>query len=404
MKPFNASDVRQLFPALKQDAVFFDGPGGTQLPKPVIDAISGYMSGGTSNLIKSDFFTVQNTRRITKEAREKGAAFFNAATPSEIIFGGNMSSLTCHLSRSISREWDAGDEIIVTELDHYSNVSYWKQAAEDRGVKWHAVRVKPEDCTLDYDHLQGLINKKTKFIAFTLASNACGSLTDAARIVKMAKAVGAMTYADAVHYAPHFLPDVRALDCDFMASSPYKFYGPHLGMIYGKLEHLNTLNPYKVEPASDAAPERWETGTPNFEAQAGFCAQIDYLASLGEGKTLREKLQSSYARVGAYEQSWSTKFLERVRDIKGLKVWGIADTSRVKERTSTFAISLEGHSPTELSSHLEKHNIVSGPGSFYGIGVTNAVGLKDGAVRIGCVHYNTFDEMDRLFKALAQLV
>ncbi len=410
MKNFDPSEVRHLFPALNQNIngsapVFFDGPGGTQVPESVMKAMNGYFLTGSSNLIVSDFFSVRNVRDINKAAREKAAAFVNARSPNEIIFGANMSTLTAHLSRSISREWNAGDEIIVTELDHYSNVSYWKQSAEDRGAKWHAVRVNPEDCTLDYKHLESLLSKKTKFVAFTMASNACGSLSDAPRIIKMAKSVGAMTYVDAVHYSPHYLPDVQKLDCDFLATSPYKFFGPHIGMVYGKTEHLTRLKPYKIEPAVATPPECWETGTQNFEARAGFCAAIDYVASIGEGNTLREKLQSSYARVAQYEQEWSRRFLERAKGHNRIRIHGITDPKRVHERTATFGITMDGHETLEISNHFAKNNITTGAGSFYGIGVTKALGLLDkgGVVRVGCVHYNTFEEMDRLFDALGQL-
>lgn len=410
MKQFNPQEVRKFFPSLNRKIsgsapVFFDGPGGTQVPDSVASAMANYFENGTSNVISSPFFTVQRTHEVVKFAREHGAAFFNAS-PGEIIFGANMSTITAHLSRSISREWQPGDEIILTSLDHYANVSYWKQAAEDRGVKWHMVPIRPEDCTLDYKYFESLLSKKTKFIAFTLASNACGSLTDAARIMKMAKSVGAMTYVDAVHYSPHFLPDVQKLGCDFMASSPYKFFGPHMGMVYGKREHLERLKPYKVEPAAITPPECWETGTQNFEAQAGFCAAIDYIAALGDGgATLREQLESSYARVAAYEQEWSKKFLEHTKEDKRITVWGINDPKRVKERTATFAITVDGHRSPAVSDHLAKENITTGAGSFYGIGVTDALGLtsKGGIVRVGCVHYNTFAEMDMLFESLEKL-
>ena len=407
MKAFDPREVRKFFPALNQkirgsEPVFFDGPCGAQVPDSVSEAMAGYFRHGTSNLIASPFFTVRRTQEIVKEAREKGAAFFNAS-PSEIIFGANMSTITAHLSRSISREWQPGDEIIVTNLDHFANVSYWRQAAADRGVKCSAVPIRPEDCTLDYEYLENLLSKKTKFIAFTLASNACGSLTDAARIIKMAKSAGAVTYVDAVHYSPHFLPDVQKLGCDFLACSPYKFFGPHMGMVYGRREHLERLKPYKVEPAPVTPPECWETGTPNFEALAGFCAAIEYLSMLAEpANTLRGQLELSYARVATYEREWSRKFLERAKADRRITVWGITDTKRVHERTSTFAITVEGFRSPAVSDYLAKQNITTGAGSFYGVGVTDALGLtsKGGIVRVGCVHYNTFGEMEMLFEAL----
>lgn len=410
MKAFDPQEIRKLFPALAKKVsgnmpVFFDGPGGTQVPESVAKAMSDYFLQGTSNVISSQFYTVKRTHEVVRTARERGAAFFNAS-PGEIIFGANMSTVTAHLSRSISREWQAGDEIILTSLDHYANISYWKQAAEDRGVKWHMVPVRPDDCTLDYEYLERIISKKTKFIAFTLASNACGSITDAARIVKMAKSVGAMTYADATHYAPHYLPDVKKLDCDFMACSPYKFYGPHMGMVYGKREHLERLKPYRVEPSIVTPPECWETGTQNFEAQAGFSAAIDYIASVGLfGKSLREQLETSYERVGAYEREWSRRFLRRAKEAENVTVWGIADPERVRERTATFAITVDGFKSPAVSDHLAKEHITTGAGSFYNHGVTDALGLtsKGGVVRVGCVHYNTFAEMDMLFESLEKL-
>lgn len=285
--PFDPQKIRPLFPALNIQTggvapVYFDGPGGTQVPKVVIDAMGAAMAGGSCNTMNSPFFAVQKSHDIVREAREKGAAFVNAESPDEIVFGANMSTITAHISRSVAREWKPGDEIILTALDHFANVSYWTQAAEDRGVKVHIVPVRPDDCTLDYERYESFLSGKTKLVAFTLASNVCGSLSDAKRIIRAAHNVGAMTYADAVHYAPHMLPDVRGLDCDFLACSPYKFYGPHLGMLYGKIEHLKRLKPYKVALAPDAPPECWETGTKSFEALAGFNASIDYIASCSE--------------------------------------------------------------------------------------------------------------------------
>lgn len=405
---FDPHSVRPLFPALERKIngrapVFFDGPGGTQTPKSVIDAIGQYITSGSSNLIKSPFFTVDETRRIVGDARAKAATFVNAASPEQIVFGANMSTITAHFSRSIAREWKAGDEIILTALDHSANVSYWKQIAQDKGVTCRVARLKKEDCTLDYAYLESLISKKTKLIAFGLASNVCGSLSDAQRIMKIAKAAGAVTFIDAVHYAPHFLPDARALDCDFMVFSPYKFFGPHMGFLYGKKEFLERLVPYKVEPALNTPPDKWETGTKNFEALAGFIAAVDYIASLGEkSDSLRARLGSSYRRVMEYEQAWSRGFLDRAKNIKGLRIWGITDPAKADKRTSTFAMTMEGRTPQEISDHLSDHGICAGAGTFYGVGVTDALGLTDkgGMLRVGCVHYNTMEELDYLFEVL----
>ncbi len=404
---FDPSAIRGLFPALNQTVngvtpVFFDGPGGTQVPKTVLDAMEKYLGHSNANLLSSPFFAVQETHRIVKEARAHAAVFVNAPSAENIVFGANMSTITAHFSRSISRDWKPGDEIIVTALDHFANVSFWQQAAEDKGVICHVVKIKAPECTVDYDHFEKLISKKTKLIAFGAASNVCGTLSDVARTMKLAKSVGAMTYLDWVHAAPHYLPDVQAIDCDFMALSAYKFFGPHLGLLYGKREHLERLKPYKVSVALDSIPDKWETGTKNFEALAGFIASIEYIASLGEGSSLREKLVSSYARVAIYEQGWGKQFLRDMQHIKGLKVYGITDVARLHERTSTFALTLEGHAPLEVSDHLAKHMISAGAGNFYGNGITDALGLTDkgGIVRVGCIHYNTLEETDRLLQAL----
>jgi cysteine desulfurase family protein (TIGR01976 family) len=407
---FDIAAIRARFPALNREMedgrppVFLDGPGGSQVPATVIEAMGAYLAGGNSNLLNSPFFAVQKTHEVVGRARTGAAALLNVA-PENIIFGANMSTLTAQISRAISRDWQAGDEIIVTALDHSANVSFWCHAAQDKGVTCHLARLRPEDCTLDHDHLESLISEKTRLVAFSLASNVCGSLSDAARIIRAAKAVGAMTYVDAVHYVPHFLPDARALDCDFMACSAYKFFGPHLGMVYGKSEHLTRLRPYKVEPASEQPPERWESGTKSFEALAGFGATIDYLSSLNKKKMLRDSLQASYEMISAHEAQWATQFLKRAASIPRLKIWGITDPEKTDRRTATFALTLGVHTPQAFSDHLAAQNIAAGAGNFYGVGVTDALGLtqKGGVVRVGALHYNTFGEMDRLFTAIEAL-
>jgi cysteine desulfurase family protein (TIGR01976 family) len=405
---FDPASVRGQFPALNQiinnvTPIFFDGPGGTQIPQSVLDAMTKYLGFSNANLLKSPFFAVQETHRVVKEAREHAAAFMNAPSPENIVFGANMSSITAHFSRSIAREWKEGDEIIVTALDHFANISFWQQAAEERGVKCHVVKLNPDECTVDYGHFEKLVSKKTKFIAFGAASNACGTRSDVTRTMKLAKSVGAMTYLDWVHAAPHYLPDVQTIGCDFMVLSAYKFFGPHIGVLYGKKVHLERLKAFKIAPALETPPDKWETGTKNFEALAGFIAAIQYLSSLGEGDSLRAKLASSYMNVAAYEQEWSKLFLNNISHIKGIKVHGITDLKRLGERTSTFAITMDGHTPQEVSDHLAKHNISAGAGSFYANGITDTLKLTDkgGIVRIGCIHYNTFAEIERLLEVLS---
>lgn len=412
--PFDPLDTRSHFPALQQvvqssggmrnEPLFLDGPGGTQVPRAVLSAMTDYLGTSNSNLLSGDFFAVKRTHDVVRDARAKAAAFMNAA-PENIVFGANMTSITAHISRSIAREWRTGDEIILTPLDHYANVSFWMQEAEDRGIKVHFIRLRPEDCTLDYEHYESLLSPRTRLVAFTLASNVCGSRVDAARIVRGAKNAGAHSFADAVHYAPHYLPDASALDCDFMICSAYKFFGPHYGFLFGKSEHLERLQPFKVAPASGSPPDRWETGTKSFEALAGVSACIDYLASWGGGEGLRKRLDNSYARIGIYEKKWAGYFLERSKNIKGLRIYGITDENRLDARSPTFAFTVQGFAPQYISAALAAQNISAGAGNFYAQKLVDELGLgaSGGVVRVGAVHYNTLADIDRLFEAMERL-
>lgn len=411
LPPFDVNVLRQSFPALNQTVsgstpIFFDGPGGTQVPQSVLDAMVKYLGYSNSNIADNPFFAVQETLGIVKKAREYAAALVNAKSPNSIVFGANMSSITAHMSRSIARNWTVNDEIIVTDLDHFSNVSFWKQIAEDKGVKCHTVRVIPETCSLDYDHFKSLICEKTKLVAFTLASNVSGSITQPQSIIDVAKSVGALTYLDAVHYTPHFLPDVQKLDCDFLACSAYKFFGPHLGVLYGKEEHLNTLRPYKVEPAVDTAPDRWETGTKSFEGLAGFIATLDYLASHHTGETLRSRILTFYDQVAVHEKLWADTFLKRAMSLPSLKIWGHEKETPLGVRTPTFAMTFDHHTPQEVSTYLGHRNIATGAHNFYAKGLTDTLGLTDkgGVLRVGAMHYSTLAELDRLFEGLEEFL
>lgn len=404
---FDPHSIRPLFPALNQQVnsstpIFFDGPGGTQVPQSVLDAMVDYLGHYNANLLDSPFFAVEKTHDVLNEARAKANVFVNGNSTDEIVFGATMTSLTSHVSRSIAREWQAGDEIIVSELDHYANVSFWEMAAKDRGVTCHHAPVNPQTCDLDYDALEALISPKTKLITFTLAANICGTRTHAKRVIRAAKSVGAITYIDAVHAAVHFLPDVQDLECDFLACSAYKFFGPHLGILWGKAEHWERLTAYKVEAASSISPEKWEMGTKSFEALAGFNETIKYLSNTSENISLRVDLKQRYEDVFAYEQEWSAAFISRAQSHKGLKIYGSLDPVM---RSPTFALTIDGHNPLAISHHLARHNISAGAGNFYALGVTNALGLegKGGLVRVGCVQYNTMQELDRLFEVLEQL-
>ena len=409
--PFDVATLRKNFPALHQTVngatpVFLDGPGGTQVPQTVLDAMTHYLGRANSNIADNPFFAVQETLDIVSKARNHAAALLNAENPSNIVFGANMSSMTAHMSRSIAREWTDGDEIIVTNLDHFSNVSFWRQAAEDKGITCHTVSVIPDTCSLDYDHFKSLISEKTKLIAFTLASNVSGSVTKAEPIIEAAKDVGAITYIDAVHYTPHFLPDVQALDCDFLACSAYKFFGPHLGILYGKEHLLNSLQPYKVEPAPHTPPECWETGTKSFEALAGFIATIEYLASYHDTGSLRERISKFYNQVGIHEKLWADTLLERCEAIPAIKIWGYDKPSALGIRSPTFAMTFETRTPQEVSKHLGAHNIATGAHNFYAKGLTDTLKLTDkgGVFRAGAMHYNTLEELDRLFILLEEFL
>ncbi|UTV29715.1 cysteine desulfurase-like protein [Photobacterium atrarenae] len=406
--PFTPEAVRDAFPALNQKVndqpvYFFDGPGGSQVPTPVLDAMTDYLGHYNSNL-GGAFFSSEKTVDVVAQARSAAQALLGAPSAENIVFGANMTSLTFQLSRAISRDWQAGDEIIVTALEHYSNVSSWQQAAEDRGAVVHQVRVNEVDCTLDYDHLISLLSPKTRLVAVTHASNTTGSLVDVQRVIEAAHQVGAQVYIDAVHYVPHALVDVQALDCDFLACSAYKFFGPHVGIAYIAPQWLHTLRPYKVEPATNQGPGRFETGTQSFEALAGFTAAVEYLAQWGEAGTgLRQRLQQSYAQYQQHEAELSRHFLACVAQYQNIRLYGITETERLHERTPTFAIRIDGVTPGDVAVHLGKQNMCVWNGHFYAQGLCEQLGVMDdgGVIRIGLMHYNTTAEIDQLFAAMA---
>ena len=410
LTPLNPVPLRAQFPALQLEvdgrtAVFLDGPGGTQVPQSVIDAMSGYLRHGGSNS-GGPFFTSRYTDSITHAARAAMMEFYNARRPEEIVFGQNMTSLNFSLSRALARTWQPGDEIIVTRLDHDANISPWLLAAEDSGVIVRWLDFDPTDCTLRLDQLPSLLNAKTRLLAITYASNAVGSITDVQRATQLAHAAGALVLIDSVHFAPHGLLDVQAIDCDFLLSSSYKYFGPHTGILYGKHEHLESLTAYKVRPASNKAPGKWETGTQSFESLAGVAAAINYIASIGgtEGPR-RERLVAAMAQIKAYEMSLSQRFLLGATQVKGLRVYGITDVERLVERTPTFAVSLAGMSADVVAAKLGEQGIFVWDGHYYAIAVMERLGLLEqgGLVRIGFAHYNTADEVDRVLHALAGL-
>ncbi|MCW8328505.1 cysteine desulfurase-like protein [Photobacterium sp. SDRW27] len=405
--PFTPEAVRQSFPALNQTVnnepvYFFDGPGGSQVPSAVLEKMTAYLGHFNSNL-GGAFFSSAETVSVVEQARASAQALLGAPSADNIVFGANMTSLTFQLSRAISRDWQAGDEIIVTALDHYSNVSSWQQAAEDKGVIVHQVRVNEADCTLDYEHLFSLLSNKTRLVAVTYASNTTGSLVGVKRIIDAAHLMGAQVYVDAVHYAPHALVDVQALGCDFLACSAYKFFGPHVGIAYVAPQWLQTLRPYKVEPATEQGPGRFETGTQSFEALAGLVAAVEYLAQWGDkGASLRQRLIQSYAQYQQHEAVLSQHFLYCLSQYSNIKLYGIDEPSRISERTPTFAIRIDGVTPGDVASHLGRLNMCVWNGHFYALGLCKQLGVLEegGVIRIGLMHYNTVEEIDQLFEAL----
>ena len=416
-KSFDPLHWRQQFPALQRrvdgrPALYLDGPGGTQVAEPVIAAMADYARRGGSNL-SGPFASSDFSEAVVQAAREAVADLYNAARPEEIVFGQNMTSLTFAMSRALARTWQPGDEIVVTHLDHDANISPWLLAAEEREVTVRWLDFRPQDGTLVLDDLSGLLNEHTRLVAVTHASNALGTIPDVARVASLAREAGALTYVDAVHFAPHNLIDVKALDCDFLVSSAYKYFGPHTGVLYGKHEHLQRLQAYKVRPAPSQPPEKWETGTQSFESLAGVTAAVDYLASIGargdvEDQTnvsRRRLLERAMARIKAYEAALSERFLRGAAALPGLRVYGVTDIERLDERAPTFALSVEGHSPAQAAQALGRQGIFVWDGHYYALAVMERLGLLEqgGLVRVGFVHYNTPQEVDDVLEALAAL-
>jgi len=410
-RTFDVGWVREQFPSLQlqvngRPAAFLDGPAGTQVPRQVMAAVGNYFLEENANTYGA-FLTSRRTNQTLSASREAMADLFNCS-PDEVIFGQNMTTITFGLARAIARDLKAGDEILVTVLDHDANYSPWK-ALEEKGVVIRSVDIRESDCTLDLDDLKSKLNAKTKLVAVGYASNAVGTINPVGEISKLAHAVGAMIFIDAVHYAPHGPIDVKALDCDFLVCSPYKFFGPHMGALYGKREHLERIHPYKVRPATDAIPERWETGTQVQELIAGIRAAVEYLAELGRrqdpsAKDRRSALLAAYRSTVAYERSLVTRLIEGLLAIPGLRFFGIADPERFDERCSTVSFRLARATPTEAAAFLGERGIFTWDGNFYALNLTERLGVEKlgGLLRVGLVHYNTADEVDRLLGALTE--
>jgi cysteine desulfurase family protein (TIGR01976 family) len=418
MSAFDADALRTEFPALAREqggrpVVFLDGPGGTQVPQRVIDAVVGYYRDTNANS-GGAFATSEASDEMTAEAHGAVADFLGAGSPDEIKFGYNMSTLTLHIGRSIGATLQPGDEIVVTTLDHEANVSTWRAMAADRGVTVQTVDIDPSDVTLDLEDLESKLGPRTKLVAVGYASNAVGTINPVREIVARAHEVGALTYVDAVAYAPHGPIDVRDLDTDFLACSAYKWFGPHLGVLYGKAEILNRLPAYKVRPAHD----RFETGTPSFESIAGTLAATDYLRDVGRsygdvtgapgaasGSERRRELVAAMVAIAGYERELVTRLVDGLERIAGVTIHGITDRARFAARVPTVSVSIDGVSPRGAAGALGRAGIYAWDGDFYATGLIERLGKAEsgGVLRLGLVHYNTAAEVDRTLDALDRI-
>ena len=426
MQVFDLSPYRRYFPSLKQEvngkpAIYFDNPGGTQVGLQVIDAMVAYFLEANANS-HGAFLTSKRTDQVIANARSAMADFLHAGSPNEIVFGPNMTTLTFAFSRAIGKTLQPGDEIVVTVLDHDANVAPWL-ALQESGVVIRKVDVHPENVTLDMEDMRAKIGERTKLVAVGYASNAVGTINDVATIIGWAHEAGALVWIDAVQYAPHGPIDVQALDADFLVCSSYKFFGPHLGILYGKAEHLGRFPAYKVRPSSDAIPERWETGTLNHEGLAGLVGVVDYIAMLGReqsecysdafrtdtGERLYSgrqlELKIAMQAMMDYERGLSAQLLAGLREIQGVQIYGITNPQNYALRVPTVACNIEGHSPEELAEYLAGEGIFAWNGNYYALGIMERLGLEEhgGALRLGMAHYNTAEEIDRVLESLERL-
>jgi cysteine desulfurase family protein (TIGR01976 family) len=407
------SKLRERFPSLSRNvngmpAVFADAPGGTQVPEEVVRAMARYL--GSSNANEGGaFVTSEETDELIAEARSAGADLVGGA-PGEIVFGPNMTTLNFALSRSLARSLGPGDEVVVTVLDHDANVAPWLSAARERGAEVRWVDVDTSDCTLDLDSLDRALGPRTRIVAFTLASNAVGTITAARQVAERARAVGAIVVADAVHYAQHRAIDVRSLGVDVLFCSAYKFFGPHLGLMWARRDHLESWEPYKVRPAPEETPERWETGTQNHEGLAGLVAAVDYLADVGRtfgdpAGDRRGAVVAGMEAIRAYEGTLGARFLEAVAELPEVRLYGISDVERTDERTATFALRIGNRHPREVATELGRRGVFVWDGNYYALAIMERLGLEatGGAVRVGFCHYATAEEVDRVTDELRDL-
>ena len=417
--PLDLSVIRRQFPSLDQPAVFFDNPGGTQIAKHSLDRINRYLLECNANH-GGAFATSQLSDEILHESHAAMADFLNASSPDEIVFGQNMTSLTLHISRSLARTLNPGDEIVVTRMDHDANITTWTLVAEDRGCKVTWVDFDVEDYTLKLDEFEKALERKPKIVAFGYASNATGTINPVRKLTKLAKNAGALVFIDAVQYAPHGPMNVQSIGCDFLVCSAYKFFGPHVGILYGKLELLEDLQAYKVRPAPNEPPGKWMTGTQNHEGIAGVLGAIEYFEWLADqfadtqkmslaedGLTGRRmNLVAAMTAIRAYEFELNRALIEAIQDVPGTRIQGITDMKRLDERVPTVSFTLEGRHPRDIAEALGEESFYVWDGNYYALAVTERLGVEasGGMVRVGAAHYNTLDEVQKFREVLLRSV
>jgi len=400
----SVEEIRQCFPALARThngnpVAYFDGPGGTQVPQTVVKAISDYLYYHNANTHWA-YPTSEETDATIDSARGALADFLNAE-PTEIVFGANMTTLTFHLARALGRAYEHDDEILVTELDHHANIAPWRALEKERGVKVRMIKMIPETGELDWGDFSRQLSRRTKLVAIGAASNALGTINDVRRAAEMAHSSGAQIFVDAVHYAPHGLIDVRDWDCEFLACSAYKFYGPHIGILYGRHRLLSSLDFPKLIPAPDAVPERAETGTQNHEGIAGAAAAVDFLASLATGKTRRERLRAAFQQLHEQGNALLTRIWNGLRETGRVRLYGPPPGT---ERTPTIAFTVQGLPSIEVAKKLAAHGVFVSHGDFYAMTVVERLGQSPhGLVRAGCACYTTPQEVDRLLDGVRAL-
>jgi len=413
------NQIRAQFPSLARPAIFFDNPGGTQIARQSALRIQSYLLETNANH-DGAFATSRQSDAMLSEAHAAMADFLNAARPEEIIFGNNMTTLTLHISRSLARTLNPGDELVVTRLDHDANISPWLLVAEDRGCNVTWIDFDVEDCTLKLDEFEQALERKPKIVAFGYASNAVGTINPVRKITEMAHAAGALVYVDAVQYAPHGPIDVQSLGVDFLVCSSYKFFGPHAGILYGRYDLLDEFKAYKVRPAPDSLPGKFETGTQNHEGIAGVLGALEYFEWLGKtfgaeqeeglvegGYTGRRlELKKAMTALRAHEFEISRLLLATLAGIPGLRLYGLADPLKLDQRVPTFSFTLEGKHPRAIAEALDAEGIYVWDGNYYALAVTERLGVEasGGMVRVGAVHYNTPDEVSRLGEVLKKII